>query len=132
MAGEVAECLRTHKAAVAAGKAAWMAEPLPPRASKRRAGDYRHDRGVWLRRDGMEARGCGWRSDVAGSPVEVLLDPAFVSDAVEAAGQFGRTAVVRAVPDARMAGKVTGPVVIEGGGEFGERVVAVIMPMAAD
>jgi hypothetical protein len=132
VAAAVADCLRTHRAAVAAGKAAWMAEALPPRASKRKAGDYRHDRGVWMRRDGMMARGCEWSSDVAGSPVEVCLDPAFVADAVKAAGLFGRTAIVRAVPDARFKGAVTDPVVFEVGGDCGERFTAVVMPLAID
>ena len=132
VAAAVADCLRTHKAAVAAGKAAWLAEPLPPRASRRKAGEYRHDRGVWLRRDGMTARGCGWSSTVAGSPAEVCLDPSFVADAVDAAGLFGKTAIVRAVPDARFGGKVTDPVVFEAGGEYGERFAAVVMPLAID
>jgi hypothetical protein len=125
--GAAADCVRSHKAAVAAGKAAWLAEPLPAGASKRKAGAYEHDRGVWLRRDGMTGRGCDWTSSVAGAPAEVCLDPAFVVDAMTAAALFGRTAIVRQADDRKV-----NPVAIEAGGEFGERMVAVIMPLAID
>ena len=129
VAAEMAVALRVHRAAVVAGRAAWLAEPLPPRSRQRKAKDYKHPRGVWLRRNGMQGRGCDWRSDVAAAPAEVLLDPEFVLDAMTAAVQFGRVATVRQGGEQ---GERVLPIMIEGGGEFGERVVAVIMPMAAD
>jgi hypothetical protein len=129
---EVADYAKRHRAAVAAGKAAWLAEALPPRASKRKAKDYKHDRGIVVDRDGMAGRGCEFTAPVPVTPSSVCLDHDYLADALEAGRLFGRTVTVRAEADARFGGQVTGPVVFEAGGEHGERLTAVVMPLAID
>jgi hypothetical protein len=129
---EVAAFAKQHRAAVAAGKAAWLAEVLPPRASKRKAKDYKHDRGIIVDRDGMTGRGCDFTAAVPVAPASVCLDHDFLADALEAGRLFGRTVTVRAVLDLVAGGKVTGPAVFEAGGEHGERFAAFVMPLAID
>jgi hypothetical protein len=128
----VADYARRHRAAVAAGKAAWLAEPLPPRASKRKAKDYKHDRGVLVGRDTMTGRGCDFTAPVPVTPTTVCLDHNYLADALESGRLFGRTVTVRAEADARFGGQVRGPVVFEVGGDCGERFTAVVMPLAID
>lgn len=125
VAAAVAEFRGLHRAAEKAGRDAWMAEPLPAGARKRKAGEYRHDRGVFVSAEGMVGRGCDWSSAVPAAPRRVCLDPRFLADALDGAAAIGKTVEV-------FAGRETQPAVIVAGGHCGERLVAVLMPMLAD
>jgi hypothetical protein len=129
---EVADFAKRHRAAVVAGKAAWLAETLPAGARRRKAGEYRHDRGVIVGRDGITGRGCDFTAAVPVTPATVCLDHAFLAEALEAGRLFGRTVTVRAEADERFGGQVRGPAVFEAGGEYGERFAAFVMPLAID
>lgn len=129
---EVADFAKRHRAAVAAGKAAWLAEVLPAGARRRKAGEYKHDRGIIVDRDGMIGRGCDFTAAVPVTPASVCLDHDFLADALEAGRLFGRTVTVRSEADQRFGGQVRGPVVFEAGGEYGERFAAFVMPLAID
>jgi hypothetical protein len=129
---EVADFAKRHRAAVAAGKAAWLAELLPASARRRKAGEYRHDRGLIVGREIMTGRGCDFRAVCPVAPASVCLDQDFLAEALEAGRLFGRTVTVRAEADARFGGQVRGPVMIEAGGEYGERLTAAVMPLAID
>jgi hypothetical protein len=137
---EVADFAKRHRAAVAAGKAAWLAEPLPAGARRRKAGEYRHDRGLIVGREMMTGRGCDFRAVCPVTPATVCLDHDFLAEALEAGRLFGRTVTVRAEADARFGGQVRGPVMFEVNGAMGpsdgdycgERFTAAVMPLAID
>jgi hypothetical protein len=135
---EVADFAKRHRAAVAAGKAAWLAEPLPAGARRRKAGEYRHDRGLIVGREVMTGRGCDFRAVCPVAPATVCLDHDFLAEALDAGLLFGKTVTVRAVPDQRAGGIVTGPAVFEVNGAMGpsdccgERFAALVLPLAID
>lgn len=121
----VAAFRAVHRAAEAAGRAAWMAEPQPPRARARKAGEYRHERGVIVSPVGLEGRGCPWSADVPTCPTRTCLDPAFVLDAMAGAIAWGGAVTVRS-------GEVLEPVGVSTGGDCGPRFLAMMMPISLD
>jgi hypothetical protein len=127
MAAEVAEFSRRHRAEVATAKAAWTAAAAVAKQQRRYHAPFAHDRGLWVGPDGMEGRGAAFVNKVRSAPARVCLDHAFLADALAAVELFSpsSTAVVQAT-DASSA------VVIGKGVEAGERVVAVMMPLAID
>jgi hypothetical protein len=127
MAAEVAEFSRLHRAEVATAKAAWTAAAAVAKQQRKYHAPFTHDRGLWVGPDGMEGRGATFANQVRSAPARVCLDHAFLADAIAAVEMFSPsgTAVVQAT-DASSA------VVIGKGVEAGERVVAVMMPLAID
>lgn len=79
---------------------------------------YRHPRGVTFADGGFEARGCEYARRTAWAG-QVILDPAFVADAVAAAAAFGETVT------ATVRGKLKATTVTSG-----PMFKAVLMPMA--
>lgn len=127
VADAVGEFSRLHRAEVATAKAAWTAAAAVAKAQRRYHAPFRHDRGLWVGPAGMEGRGAAFTSDVQSAPARVCLDHDFLADALAAAWMFAPsgTAVVQATD-------ALSPVVIGKGVECGERMVAVIMPLAID
>jgi hypothetical protein len=127
MTAEVAEFSRRHRAEVATAKAAWTAAAAVAKQQRKYHAPFKHDRGLWVGPEGMEGRGATFVNQVRSAPARVCLDHAFLADALAAVELFSPsgTAVVQAA-DALSA------VAIGKGIEAGERVVAVMMPLAID
>ena len=118
---------RRCRAEVATAKAAWTAAAAVAKQQRKYHAPFKHDRGLWVGPEGMEGRGATFVNQVRSAPARVCLDHAFLADALAAVELFSPsgTAVVQAA-DALSA------VAIGKGIEAGERVVAVMMPLAID
>jgi hypothetical protein len=126
VAAAAAEFSTLHRAAEKVGRAAWKAEQAEKKARRQPTGpDYQIDRGIDCGPAGMAGCGVVWAETIPAAPVSVRLDQRYLVDALAAAAAWGATSVEVAGTDKHSAVTITT-------GEYGPRLVAVIMPLSVD
>lgn len=122
---------KLHRAGEIATRREMVAAAGSDRAKLKKARCYVALRGVRFHAAGMVARGIDWSRTIPAAAAEVILDPRFVGEAVDAAVTFGDDEVELRVAHDDVARSAVAIVV--GGhrpGEAGPGFTAVIMPMA--
>jgi len=126
VAAAAAEFSTLHRAAEKVGRAAWKAEQADKKARRQPTGpDYQIDRGIDCGPAGMAGCGIVWAETIPAAPVSVRLDQRYLADALAAAAAWGATSVDVTGTDKHSAVTITT-------GEYGQRLVAVIMPLSVD
>jgi hypothetical protein len=126
VAAAVAEFSKLHRAAEKAGMAAYKADQAARKARRQPTGpDYRLDRGIDCGPVGMAGCGVVWAETIPAAPVSVRLDQRYLADALAAAAAWDARSVEVVGTDKHSAVAITT-------GEYGPRLVAVLMPLSAD
>ena len=118
------DCVKLHKAAEKAGKAAHNEQHRGVRSCL--VPVYHHPRGITVTEAGATARGCDWGSDAVRSPAATILDPQFLADGIAAVSRGGSTVALHAI-DGQKAVTLTAA---DGDQRDGAAVTVVIMPLA--
>lgn len=128
VAGALADHATQWRAAERAARAAWKVEREEAKRTRRyHGGDFRFSPAVDCSPAGVAGVAvAGWSAAVPVTPVTVKLDHRYLADAMAAAAAWGSTVAEAAGSDEYSA------VTFTAGGDYGPRVVVVVMPMAAD